>query len=132
MKAHLSLALLTLAACSVKTTEGQDEAASGEANALIAPSGSPATISCALAGAKEFKDQCGIERFVTDGKHFIVLRHPDGGFRRIEEVETGKRYRVLDGADEVAVDANGADVEVTVGDDHYLFPSLNPSNAPQL
>lgn len=123
----LALVALLLAGCSVKGE--QEQAASAEGSAAAAPE----TVSCALKGSDAFKERCTIERSASDGRNFIVLRHPDGGFRRLEELEAGKRYKSVDGADEVAVDANGADIELTVGEDHYLFPGQQTapqSNAP--
>ncbi len=136
MARHLPLLLpvILLAACSAKSGDGQ-ASPSGEASAPASASTAPATVSCALNGTREFKDECQLERSAGEGRSYIVLRHPDGGFRRIEELEAGKRYKSLDGADEVVVEANEADLELTIGDDHYLFPgpspAPNPSNAPK-
>ena len=121
-----ALAALLLAACSVKGEQGQAGPSAG-ATAAASASAAPETVSCALKGATAYKDQCTVEHSQSEGKQFIVLRHPDGGFRRLEELEPGKRYKSVDGADEVAVDANGNDLELTVGDDHYLFPGPQPA-----
>ncbi len=125
---------LLLAACSVKGEQGQAGAAAEADSEAPASSAAPVAVSCALKGAQEYRDRCTIERLASDGRSYIVLRHPDGGFRRLEELEAGKRYKALDGADEVVVDANGADMELTIGEDHYLFPGPQPapqSNAPR-
>lgn len=104
--------LLILAACSAKS--GQ-QAPTGEA------------IPCALAGAKTFTASCTLERGTQDGKAMVVVHHPDGGFRRLVASEGG--YVTADGSDQVAIERNGKDTEVTVGDDHYLFPP-QPGSGP--
>ena len=118
-----------MAACSAKGEQGE-----GAARASASASVAAVTVSCALHGAADYKDRCTVEHSASGGKNFILLRHPDGGFRRLEELEAGKRYKTIDGADEAVVEANGSDLELTVGDDHYLFPLPQPTpgqnNAP--
>ena len=106
----MGVAILALAACSSKS------ASSGAASPA-------ATIPCALAGARAFTAECAIERSSLDGRAILTLRHPDGGFRRLIELETGKRFVAADGSDEVAIEPNGREIEVTLGDDHYLLPA---------
>ncbi len=106
--------LATLAACSSKSASPEAAGQSGEA---------AATVPCALAGAKTFTAACGVERSSLDGKAIVTLRYPDGGFRRLVELEGGKSFAAADGSDEVAIEANGKEIEVTLGDDHYLFPA---------
>ena len=111
-----SLALLAaLAACSSKTPASGQPEVSAEAAAASVP--------CALAGAKTFTAECPIERSVADGKPLVVVHHPDGGFRRLIVLEGGKSYAAADGAEAAEIEANGAEVEVTIGDDHYLMPA---------
>src|SRR6266446_10240481 len=125
MSLRISSAVLllgALAACSSKSGTAQSGQA-GEAakTAQMVP--------CALAGAKSFTDQCQLERGSEDGKPVLVVRHPGGGFRRLVELEGGKRFAAADGADPVSQEANGKEIEVTVGDDHYLFPGPATANA---
>ena len=115
-----------LAACS---PESSTSAAAGEG-----PSGASAASSkvpCALAGAKSYTAECVLERDSRDGKVLVTLRHPDGGFRRLIELDHGKRFAAADGSDEVAIAANGKEIEVTLGDDHYLFPAPGVTSAPK-
>ena len=91
----------------------------------------PKSVPCALGGAKRFEQDCAVERQERDGKHIVVLRHPDGGFRRLVELDEGKRYAAADGAEAAATSPNGADIEVTVEDDHYLFPNPARTDAAQ-
>ena len=80
-------------------------------------------IRCALDGAKAFAPAC--TREVTkgpDGETWIV-RHPDGGFRRFVLIDGGSRIATADGAEEVRAERVGADLEVGVAGNRYLFPA---------
>lgn len=79
-------------------------------------------IACALAGAKEFKPVCAVERDRSKGALTLVVRHPDGGFRRFDVLEDGRGLAVADGATQgVARFADGM-AELAVGEDRYRFP----------
>jgi hypothetical protein len=108
--------LLALAACSGKSA--------GEADA------NAERIACALGDAKTFTSACAVERTSQDGKSNVIIRHPDGSFRRFEVLADGHSLATTDGADPVEVTLNGKDTEITVGDDHYLFPAPAPSSGP--
>ena len=82
------------------------------------PSGE--AIACALAGATDFAPTCRVERQIVPGGTIIVIRHPDGGFRRFE-IE-GDWVRTADGLDASAVVVRPDGTEVTVGTDRYLLP----------
>lgn len=113
----MTSALLALAACSGKPAAGSPDDPEAE------------RIACALADAKTFTSACVVERSQEQGKPVITIHHPDGGFRRFEVLADGHSFATLDGADAVEVTANGKDTEITVGDDHYLFPAAGPSGA---
>ena len=115
--------LAALAGCSSQKVTPETEGQAGKA----APSAVTA-VPCALADAKTFTASCEIERRNIDGKFIVTVRHPDGGFRRLVELDGGKAYSAADGSDEVALEANGKEIELTLGDDHYLFPA--PAGAP--
>ncbi len=115
-----SLIALVLTGCS--SSDDADD--SGAANSAAAPK-----VPCALAGSRNFTAQCGLERAQVNGKAIITLRHPDGGFRRLIELDGSKRYAAADGSDEVAIESNGAEIEVTLGEDHYLLPGPGSANA---
>jgi hypothetical protein len=107
--------LAALAACSSQSASSGAAGQSGESAAAPVP--------CALAGAKTFTTTCDVERSTADGKTILTVRHNDGGFRRLVELEGGKSFAAADGAEEAAIEANGKEIEVTLGDDHYLFPA---------
>jgi hypothetical protein len=89
------------------------------------PEGEP--VFCALAGSQQFKDQCRVERSTVEGAKVIVVRHPDGGFRRLEVSQgraepAGRRWR---GSEPVG--AEGRRYEVILGDDRYVIPANPPA-----
>ena len=110
--ALLSLAFLPLAACA------QDESGASAAAA-------DDRIACAVGGAAEFARTCQVERREVDGAAILVVRHPDGGFRRFILFDDG-RFETADGADRVErwIEEDRDDVtEYTVGTDRYRFPA---------
>lgn len=104
------LALLLLAACSSDATDS--------------PPPDPADlIECALAGATAFARDCAVERNQEDGGLVLVVRHPDGGFRRFAVLTDGHGLASADGADEARIAVRGAGIEVAGGVDRYRFPA---------
>lgn len=83
---------------------------------------------CALAGSGEFKDQCRAERTVVEGAQVIVVRHPDGAFRRLEVSKDGQNLLAADGADQTQSALKGDRFEVILGPDRYVIPA-NPTAA---
>jgi hypothetical protein len=76
-------------------------------------------LECALARATEFARDCAVER--GEGT-MLVLRHADGGFRRIELAADGT-ISAADGSDEpdgkMLPDGR---FELTLGNDRYRLP----------
>ena len=115
---------LLLSACSSGGDAGQQAAVQAQGGAAdAAKPDAPGSVPCALAGARSFTGSCKVERLTAGGKTIITVRHPNGGFRRLVELEGGKRFAAADGSDEVSIERNGSEIEVTLGDDHYLFPA---------
>src|SRR5690606_27629633 len=71
-------------------------------------------IACALAGAKEFSDSCAVDRSESDGKLTLIVRHPDGAFRRFAVVTDGRGLVVADGAEQALTALQGDKLAVTV------------------
>ena len=71
-----------------------------------------AAIECAIDGATSFSRTCTAER-VDDA---IVVRRPDGGFRRVIRTADGP---ATDGADAATQDSDGT---LTIGRDRYRLP----------
>ena len=87
-------------------------------------------IACALDGAAQFTASCRVERQIVPGGDILVIRHPDGGFRRFE-IE-GDIVRTSDGLDASEVTVRPDATEVAVGSDRYRFPPpAPPVNAPK-
>jgi hypothetical protein len=82
----------------------------------------PERIACALGPGIGFTPTCAIERSRDDdGIHRMIVRHPDGGFRRFE-VGRDNVIVTSDGAESAAVALEGETAEVSVGDDRYRIP----------
>ena len=78
-------------------------------------------IECALGPGMGFVRDCAIERSRDGGVYRMIVRHPDGGFRRFE-VGADNAIVVSDGADPAQVSLTGAVAGVTVGEDRYRIP----------
>ena len=83
-------------------------------------------IACALGGAERLEADCMLVRASDGGE--LVIRHPDGGFRRFVG-SAGADWRTADGAQAVAASAPQADgtIELAVGEDRYRLPPMQPS-----
>ena len=103
-----ALALLSLAACG--------EEAPGD------PLPAGTVIDCALGGSTEFTPDCTMERDTRDGQALLIVRHPDGGFHRLELGVEGRGIVAADGADIAVVSQGEGAVEVHVGPDRYRLP----------
>lgn len=118
MRAAALLPALLLAACS---QDGSDSDKAGAAREMIW---------CALGDAKQFTQDCAVERAVVDGAQTFVVRHPDGAFHRLELSKDGQQLLAADGAD-VTQSARKQDrYEVILGDARYVIPVNGPANVP--
>jgi len=108
LAALASVAVLTLAGCN-------------DAQEAIAASTST-RIDCSLNGADGYGRDCVMERVEQQGVSFIIVRHPDGAFRRFELGVPGRGLITADGAQEAEVTDRGGYVEVRVGSDRYHLP----------
>jgi len=102
--------LLLLAACS----QGASEPPAAHPDDLI---------ECAVAGAASFARDCAVERGQVDGAPILIIRHPDGGFRRFEITADGTGVVAADGAQAAQVALLDDGIEVTVGTDRYRLPA---------
>lgn len=110
MRKAAGLALLPLAACSPSASE-------------TPPPDPDSLIECALAGAAAFARDCTVEQVREGDGLTLVVRHPDGGFRRFEVLTDGHGLASADGADRAQIAVHGAGIEVAVGADRYRFPA---------
>lgn len=81
-------------------------------------------IDCATDGARDFTRSCKVEQVAEGGRHFLVVHHLSGGFRRLLKVDDGRGVIAADGVEEARVDwlADGR-LEVDLGGDRYRFPA---------
>jgi hypothetical protein len=113
-------ALLLLSACGEPETSpnGTREVVESEAPAGVEK------INCAVEGASAFERACGVER--TSGPNGLVLtvRHPSGGFRRLQVTKDGRGVIPADGAESAAVRIlDDRHIEVAIGADRYQLPA---------
>ncbi|PZU16352.1 MAG: hypothetical protein DI591_06755 [Citromicrobium sp.] len=79
-------------------------------------------IACQVGGS-DTPQQCFVERrVISDGK-ILIIRHPDGGFRRFREAADGSGLAALDGADAVRQTFAGGTLEITIAGDSYSLPA---------
>ena len=110
MRTSSAALLLLLPACS----PGASETPPPDADDLV---------ECALAGAAEFARACVVEQVREGGALTLVVRHPDGSFRRFTVLTDGRGLASADGADAAQVALHGEGIEVSVGADRYRFPA---------
>jgi len=80
------------------------------------------TISCAIDGAKAFDSTCSVERTEIDGARLLTVFHPDGGFRRFEQLADGSGLAAVAGADAVTQTLKGDTLEIAIAANRYRFP----------
>jgi hypothetical protein len=119
--------LLALAACS---SERDGQAPGAAASSASEAARAEERIDCALAGAEAFTRDCVVERAPQDGVLYLVVRHPDGAFRRFQVLKDGRGIAAADGAKEAETRLDRAFLEVTVGNDRYRFPATQKRHAP--
>lgn len=103
--------LLLLSACG-----GGDSGAGGKAAA--------SRIECALAGATDFERVCTTETVPGEAGRMLIIRHPEGGFRRFNILTDGRGLAPADGFDETRITIQpGGMIEVSSGDDIYRLPA---------
>lgn len=79
-------------------------------------------IACAPGGATTFAPDCGLDRMTTARGTVLVLRHPDGGFRRLLASKDG--LVAADGAEPAKVTKlDKGMIEVALGTNRYRLPA---------
>lgn len=113
---------LLLSACQAAEEAPQEEGAAGENEQAKAPIEGD-VIECAIAGGQWFVPECGVQRVKQeDGAMTLVVRHPDGGFRRFLVLTDGRGLATADGSEETLSDVVDGRLDVSVGQDRYRFP----------
>jgi hypothetical protein len=116
----ISLCLI-LAACGDTTNEDLRAAEDSAAKEAAAEG----KIECALAGATSFERKCTTERVTGPEGQLLVVRNPDGGFRRFKILTDGRGLAPADGVDpdfKLSIMGDGM-IEVRSMDDIYRLPA---------
>jgi hypothetical protein len=116
------IACLFVAACGGDTTDADLKAAEAQQAKDAAAEGK---IECALAGSTSFSRNCTTERISGAEGQLLVIRNPDGGFRRFKILTDGRGLAPADGLDpdfKLTVQGNGM-IEVRSADDIYRLPA---------
>ena len=119
VRAAALIAMLWLAACSGPSPADTATAAARQTTAAAQDE----TIECAVGGAASFQRDCKVEEAKVDGAKTLIVRHPDGGFRRFEVLTDGHGLATADGAEEAETSVVNGQLEVAVGGDRYRFPA---------
>jgi len=81
-------------------------------------------IECALAGSDAFELVCTTEQISASDGTTLVIRHPDGGFRRFNILTDGRGLAPADGFDETRIRVlDDSSIELSSGDDKYRLPA---------
>jgi hypothetical protein len=122
MRAGPLLAVLMLAACSEAGGNGAAEAPVNAATTAAAPDDN--RVECRLAGDGQFERFCTIERNEGPDGATLLLRKPDGGFRRLRVATDGRGVVAADGAEPARVTILRDDrIEVAIGGDAFRLPA---------
>ena len=116
MRTSSAALLFLLAACSSDASEAP-------------PPDPDDLIECALAGATAFTRDCAVEQVREGGGLSLVVRHPDGGFRRFDVLTDGRGLAAAAGADPARIAGHGDGIEVAVGAPRYRFPATIAGDA---
>lgn len=124
-----SASLMSLAACGAddenraRAPENEQAMEEAEKSATM-QAAEDGRIDCAVNGAEEYRRSCEIERIADDDGQMLVVRHPDGGFRRFRVLTDGRGLEPAEGFDETEVKIIDGDmIEVTSGGDSYRLPA---------
>lgn len=86
--------------------------------------GDDGKIECAIDGASDFSRDCYTERLVGENGVTMIIRHPEGGFRRFNVLTDGHGLEAADGFDQARISiVEDGRILVTVGPDQYLLPA---------
>jgi len=81
-------------------------------------------IDCRLAYSTQFDRFCTIEYGESDAGRTLVVRKPDGGFRRLLVARDGRGVVAADGAEPAQVTIIADDrIEVAIGGDTFRLPA---------
>ena len=82
-------------------------------------------VACALQGAGEFASRCSLVRMGEGEDRAIVMRHPDGGFRKLAPADTPAGLVERDGAQRAMSWREGNAIVLQIGDDRYRWEAAS-------
>lgn len=86
--------------------------------------GDDGKVECAINGDSNFTRDCVTERLSGEGGVTMIIRHPDGGFRRFNILTDGHGLEAADGFDKAQVSiVEDGKILVSVGPDKYMLPA---------
>ena len=86
--------------------------------------GEDGKINCRIGAATSFARVCTIERVQGQAGTILIIRKPDGGFRRLLVTTDGRGVVAADGAEPARVTVTGdGRIDVSVGGDHFRLPA---------
>lgn len=95
----------------------------GESPDPPAESGEEGAIDCRVRGAAAFERACTLEAREGEVGRMLVVRYPDGGFRRLI-VADGGAILAADGAERtLTAEREDGRIQVSLGGDTFLLPA---------
>jgi hypothetical protein len=87
-------------------------------------------VECAVSGETALTRSCETEKIVGRDGQLLVIRHPNGGFRRFKILTDGRGLKPAEGADPVAIQLlNDGKIEVVIAGDKYHLPAQIKASA---
>jgi hypothetical protein len=81
-------------------------------------------IECRIGETQEFERFCSVETATSDAGPTLIVRKPDGGFRRLRVTGDGRGVAAADGAEQAQVTIIADDrIEVSIGGDTFRLPA---------
>ena len=79
-------------------------------------------VECAINGDSEFTRGCETERLSGEDGVTMIIRHPDGGFRRFKVLTDGRGLEAADGSERAKISiVEDNKILVSVGPDKYIM-----------
>jgi hypothetical protein len=119
-------ALLLITACGMPDNEFLAEAEEDAAEQAA----DDGRIECAINGDSEFSNGCLSERLAGENGVTLIVRHPDGGFRRFNILTDGRGLEAADGSEKAKIEiVEDNKILVSVGSDKYIMPARMKTSA---
>jgi hypothetical protein len=116
----ITLSLLLVSACAKGAHEREEEL---ESATNAAQGSADNRIDCAI-GSTAYEPRCTVEQVRDEAGLALVLRAPDGSFRRLRVTDDGRGVIAADGSQPAEVrPLNDGLIEVRIGGDRYRLPA---------